>query len=50
MKKTMSQLYATNDDFKTYVDKYCFKIHKTVEEALKDAIVKEYSDYLLNRD
>ena len=50
MKKTMNQLYATNEEFKSYVDKYCFKTHKTVEEALKDAIIKEYLDYLLNRD
>ena len=50
MKKTMSQLYATSEDFKLYVDKYCTKSNKSVEEALKDAVVREYADYLLQCD
>lgn len=41
----MKQLYSTNDDFKTYVDKYCETRKVTLEEALTHATVKEVADY-----
>ena len=38
----MRKLYDRNEDFKRYVDRYCFKHGKTVDEAVKDYIVIEY--------
>lgn len=38
----MEELYENSQDFRSYVDKYCLKHGKTVEEALQDAIVIEY--------
>ena len=42
----MEELYSTNTDFKEYVDRYaeCNKISK--EEALRQALVKEYAKYI----
>lgn len=47
----MKQLYETNRDFKEYVDRYCkSKRHnKSVDDALKDLVVKQYADYLLGK-
>lgn len=36
----LSELYARNLDFKTYVDKYCVKHKCTVEEALRHYLVR----------
>ena len=41
--------YDANPDFKEYVDKYCCKKHKTIEEVLQYKIVNDYLDYLLNK-
>ena len=42
----MEELYATNTDFKEYVDRYaeCNKISK--EEALTHALVRGYAKYI----
>lgn len=40
-------LYDTNNDFKNYVEKYIFKHHVTLEEALKHVMVREYAKYLM---
>lgn len=42
----LENLYKSDDDFKGYVDKYCKQNGKTIEEALQNAIVKEYALYL----
>ena len=39
--------YDNNSDFKEYVDKYCKKHHKPVEEALKDILIISYLNYLI---
>ena len=33
-------LYAENEDFKRYVDKYCAKTHISVERALQHNLVQ----------
>lgn len=38
--------YATNDDFRSYVDKYAKKHCITVKEALKHMIVRLYYEWL----
>lgn len=38
----MEQLYKQNKDFRDYVDKYCRKHDKTVDEAIKHELVREY--------
>lgn len=45
----MEELYETNANFKEYVDRYakCNKISK--EEALRQALVKEYAKYIQSR-
>jgi hypothetical protein len=40
----MTDLYNSNTDFKTYVDKYCTKHNLTVGQALKHRIVMLYAD------
>lgn len=40
------KLYDTNKDFRNYVEKYIFKHHVTLEEALKHIAVLEYALYL----
>lgn len=42
----LMDFYNQNEDFKRYVDRYCFKHNKSVEEALKDSMVRIYFDYL----
>lgn len=43
---TLDELYNTNDDFKSYVDKYA-RCHKMlVEDAIKCKIVQNYAEYL----
>lgn len=57
------ETYNINSNFKSYVDRYCVKHKKTVEEALQDRIVCEvekqyiknvsrvagYSDYFMGK-
>lgn len=40
------KLFNTNNDFRNYVEKYIFKHHVTLEEALKHLLVIEYALYL----
>lgn len=40
-------LYNTNNSFRNYVEKYIFKHHVTLEEALKHVMVREYANYLM---
>lgn len=42
----MLEKYNSNEDFKSYVDKYCATYKKMVDEALQEAIVIAYLDYL----
>lgn len=42
----LENLYKSDDNFKGYVDRYCKQSGKTIEEALQNAIVKEYASYL----
>ena len=46
----MRKLYDRNEDFKRYVDKYCFKHGKTVDEAVEDYIVIEYGKMCLEKE
>ena len=43
----LEQLYATNDRFMNYVDKYCFKHNLTLKVAFGHKIVQEYAESLL---
>ena len=38
--------FNNNNDFRNYVEKYIFKHHVTLEEALKHVAVLEYALYL----
>lgn len=48
------QLYASNSDFRVYVDKYVSKHNLTayisVTEALKHILVKNYGDFILGKE
>lgn len=48
------QLYASNCDFRVYVDKYVSKHNLTayisVTEALKHIIVKNYGEFILGKE
>lgn len=41
----MDELYSTDVDFKTYVDKYCETRKVSLEEALTHATVREVGKY-----
>lgn len=43
----LEQLYATNDRFMDYVDKYCFKHNLTLKVAFSHKVVKSYAESLL---
>ncbi|MBP5594994.1 MAG: hypothetical protein J6Y02_06405 [Pseudobutyrivibrio sp.] len=43
-----TDLFNKNNDFRNYVEKYIFKHHITLEEALKHVMVRNYGDYILN--
>jgi hypothetical protein len=43
----LTELYDTNENFKRYVDRYRVSKKKTTEDALKDAIVHYYAEYVL---
>ena len=48
MNDICTQLWdANNKDFKDYVEKYIFKHHITIDEALKHSMVREYANYIL---
>lgn len=40
--------YEHDPDFKDYVDKYCEKHNKSVDEALQDAIIIAFLNYKNN--
>lgn len=40
--------YENNQDFKDYVDKYCIKHNKSVDDALQDLLVISYLNYLFD--
>ena len=42
--------FDNNKDFRNYVEKYIFKHHITLEEALRHAAVLEYALYLKNKE
>lgn len=42
-----TELFNTNNDFRDYVEKYIFKHHVTLAEALSHYLVREYGDYIL---
>lgn len=48
------QLYASNCDFRVYVDKYVSKHNLTTyistTEALKHILVKNYGDFILGKE
>lgn len=46
----MRNLYETNADFKSYIDKICNTHHLTVEQALSTKMAANYAEYLLYRD
>ena len=45
----LKELYDSNDDFNEYVKKYCHATGKSVEQALRVAIVKEYAQYITDK-
>ena len=45
----LPELYNTNTDFKSYVDKYIQKHNKTLADALTDIIVREYAEWMLSK-
>ena len=45
----MKDLYDTNDDFKSYVDKYIAKESVSLNTALSRAMVRNYAEYLMER-
>lgn len=44
------KFYKTNDDFRTYVEKYRRDKCISVEEALEHDMVKQYAEYVLHKD
>lgn len=42
----MEELYETNEDFKRYVNAHSHMYKMSIEESLKQALVKEYADYI----
>ena len=46
----MMELYHTNDDFKTYIDKLCAKHKLSLEQALATRMAASYAEYLLGRE
>lgn len=50
MNELINEMYQTNADFKTYVDKYMRKEEIDLETALSHAMVQNYADDILERD
>lgn len=46
----MKNLYETNADFRSYIDRMCNTHHLTVEQALSTKMAASYAEYLLERD
>lgn len=46
----LNTLYATNEDFREYVDKCAKTYRKTVDEVLEMQTTKEYAYYLETKD
>ena len=46
----MKNLYETNDDFRSYVDRMCDEHHLTLEQALSTKMAASYAEYLLERE
>lgn len=44
-KKELEMLYETNDEFKAYVDKYCWNKNLTLNQALMHKVVQAAADY-----
>ena len=44
-----TDLFNTNKDFRNYVEKYIFKHHITIDEALRHIMVRNYGDYILEK-
>ena len=49
MDELINEMYSTNADFKTYVDKYMRKEEVDLETALSHAMVQNYANYLMDR-
>ena len=47
MNEDYVELFNTNKDFRNYVERYIFKHHVTIEEALSRMLVHEYAHYLM---
>lgn len=45
----INEMYTTNADFKSYVDKYMRKEAIDLETALSHAMVQNYARYLIDR-
>lgn len=43
------EFYKTNEDFRSYVERFRSDRGISVEEALEHEIVKQYAHYVLNR-
>jgi hypothetical protein len=43
----LNELYEKNENFRLYVNRYRILKKKTVEEALQDAIVSLYAEYVV---
>ena len=50
MDEVINEMYMTNADFKSYVDKYMRKEEIDLETALSHAMVQNYADDILERD
>lgn len=46
----MRNLYETNNDFRSYIDRMCDKHHLTVDQALSTKMAANYAEYLLERE
>lgn len=46
----MKELYNSNANFKTYVDRYCSTCSSTVDQALEHALVKAVADQYTHPD
>ena len=44
------RLYETNTEFKEYVDAFCRTHMKSIEEVLQYQVIKEFANYLLQKD
>lgn len=47
---TTQEAYKNNEEFKEYVDRYCQKKDKELSEVLQYQIVRDYLEYLLQKN